>query len=128
MKKRIGWIVGLLAAFLIVVGVAYAAYTIITITGEVTVEEAITVSPGSFTATMYPSETHTATLTLSNAASVGIEVNFTASVSPASPEITVAVPAKVTVPATGSATADIDVRASKSAVPNTYTISVGVTR
>ena len=128
MKKQLLVWLGSLVAGLALIGVAYAVYTIVSVDGTVTVEEAITVAPETFTVTLYPAETVTETLTLSNAGSVGIEVNFIATVDPVDPEMTVSVPAKVTVPAEGSTTADIDVIASKSAVPGTYTISVGVTR
>ena len=128
MKKRLLiWLISLVAGIALI-GVAYAVYTIVSVGGTVTVEEAITVSPETFTVTMYPAETVTQTLTLSNIGSVGIEVNFVTAVDPVSPEMSVSVPAKVTVPAEGSTTAEIEVKASKSAVPGVYTISVGVTR
>ncbi len=128
MKKRILVILGLLAGFLAVAGIAYAVYSIISVTGEVTVDEAITVVPMSFTATMYPAETVTETLTLSNAGSIAIEVDFIYTVVPTDPEISVSGPTKITVPATGSITADVDVDATKSAAPASYSISVEITR
>ncbi|MFH1547676.1 MAG: hypothetical protein ABIC57_04260 [bacterium] len=114
-------------------GVVFAAYTIITITGETTVTEPISVSPSSFTIggpgdLFYPTDTRTVTITLTNAASNGIEVNFVTQVSPIDPEIDVAAPAKVTIPAMGNTTADIEITASKSAAPQTFSISVGITR
>lgn len=127
-KKIFGVPIVVVVIALVIPLVAFAAYTILILTGEVTVSEAITVTPTSFTASMYPAETVTETLTLTNAGSIAIEVNFTWSIDPVGPEITVTVPAKVTVPGAGSTTADIKVAASKSAVPGSYSISVGVTR
>lgn len=108
--------------------VAFAAYTILTMTGQVTVQESITVAPTTFTASMYPGESYSQSLTLSNASSVAVEVAFTSSVSPVTPEVTLTVPNKVTVPATGSITAQVSVVASKSAAPGAYVVSIGLTR
>ncbi len=108
--------------------VAFAAYTILTMTGQVTVQESITVTPTMFTASMYPGESYTQALTLSNASSVAVDVSFTSIISPVTTEVTLTAPNKVTVPATGSATAQVSVVASKSAAPGAYSVSIGLTR
>ncbi len=129
MKRRIFGIPFLAALIAVAVPlVAFAAYTILTMTGQVTVQESITVTPTTFTASMYPGESYTQSLTLSNASSVAVDVSFTSSISPVTTEVTLTAPNKVTVPATGSATAQVSVVASKSAAPGAYVVSVGVAR
>lgn len=110
------------------IGAVLAAYVIITVPGEVTVEEAITVSPTSFTATIYPGESHAEALNLSNASSVSLDVSFTASIDPATSGVSVSIPNKVTVSGGGSAVANITISASKSAPPGIYVISIDLER
>lgn len=128
MKYRILGIPWLVALAALIPLVALAAYTIITLTGEVTVQEAIGVTPTTFSATMYPGETFTQALTLTNAASVSIDVSFTSAISPATAEVTLSAPNKVAVPGGGTAIVDVHVVASKSAAPGAYSVSIGLTR
>jgi len=127
MRRKQLWLLTPLIA-LLAIGVVYAAYTIINITGEVQVSEAITVSPTSFAVGLYPAESVVEVLTISNAGSEAIEVNFVALVTPPNPELSVSVPTKVTIPASGSELASITISASKSLEPGLFTVEVGVTR
>jgi hypothetical protein len=129
MKYRILGIPVIIAVAAVLIPlVAFAAYLIVTLTGQVTVKESITVTPTTFTASMYPGESSVQSLALSNASSVATDVSFTSSISPVTSEVTLNAPNKVTVPATGSAMAQVSVVASKSAAPGTYTVSIGLTR
>jgi len=62
-----------LLILLLLSGTAYAFYLITTITGEVKVEEAITVTPVSFTMTLYAGESKSQEIKLTNDSSVDIE-------------------------------------------------------
>ena len=129
MKRRIFGIPILVALIAVSLPlVALAAYTILTITGNVTVKEPVTVSPATFEAEFYAGETYTKALTLTNSSSVAMDVSFTSSISPVTTEVSLTAPNKVTVPATGSATAQVSVIASKSAAPGAYVVSIGLTR
>ncbi len=78
-----------LLILLLLSGTAYAAYLITTITGEVKVEEAITVKPVSFTMTLYPGESKSQEIELTNDSSVDIAVSLEVTASPGGLMVTV---------------------------------------
>ena len=127
-RKLLGMPLIAIALMVAIPLVALAAYTIITITGQVTVQEAITVSPATFSANIYPGETFSQTLTLNNASNVNIDVSFISSITPVTTEVTLSAPNKITVPSLGSTLTNITITASKSAPPAIYTISLALTR
>jgi len=133
-KKRLFWIVALLLAFLVTAGVAYGAYAILTITGIVTVSKPITITPETFEIgtpeePFYPAMTFIQELLLENAGPEAIDVDFASyTVDPIDAELTVTLPTKVTVPGNGSTTAEVEVVASQSLAPGTFSITIGPTR
>lgn len=114
-----------LLILLLLSGTAYAAYLITTITGEVKVEEAITVSPVSFTMTLYPGESKSQEIELTNASSVAIAVSLNVTVTGG---LDVIVPDSITVKKDKTETFEIEVRAPLDIEPGTYTIKVEVRR
>ncbi len=130
MKHRIFGI-PILAALIVAVAlplVAFAAYTIVTLVGVYKVTEPITISPSSWTigapgVPFYAGETSTKDVTVTNAASVPIEVDLVETISGPSPaEFTVTFTKKVTVPALGNAVVAVSAKAGKSITPGEYTL------
>ncbi|MBI2935796.1 MAG: hypothetical protein HYY31_03175 [Chloroflexi bacterium] len=117
-------------ALFLVTATAVLAYVILTITGTVTVPEAIEVSPSTFQVQAYPAETWVQQVTLTNRGSAEIEVEL------GNPEVTgpepsklnVTVPSRVTVPGNSSQVVSIRVAAHQSITPGTYEIRVSVSR
>ncbi len=112
---------------------ALAAFLVISISGTLTVTEAISVTPESFTATLYPNETHVETFTVSNAGSVDIDVTPAVTITPAGTDITTSFLGlsqdTLTVPGSGSATFDLELVVAADADPSvSYTISVDIAR
>lgn len=117
--------------FLSVVGIGVSAYVALTATGEVTVEECLSfVGDSTFSVSLYPQESETVQLTIANASSLDMDVDLLSTVTPdpGAKGMTINVPNKVTVPATGQVTVDIVITAGKSAEPTTYTVSIEISR
>ena len=132
--KRIGnftkWLL-VTILILMVTGGAVWAYTALTSTGDITVEEPLSfVGDSTFDVTLYPQESDTAQITVANASSVDMEVDLISSIDPdpGAKGMDVDIPAKVNVPATGQATIDIVITAGKSAEPGSYTVSIVIVR
>lgn len=123
-------LIGLIVAML-GTGIAYAAYRVLTITGVITVQEAITIveSP-EFTFTLYPQETATKTFMLHNASSLSLKVDLVYTCTP--PEgpndLKITVPNNVDVPAHADAQFTVQVEAKKSCPPGTWTVKIYVER
>lgn len=123
------WLLVTLLVIGVIGGAAYA-YKILTITGEVTVAEAISVvGDTTFSFSLYPQESASKQFTLANASGVSLDVNlnYTCTPDPGN-DITVTLPNKVTVPAIGQANFTVQVTASKSAEPQSYSIAINVER
>ena len=123
------WLVVTLLVIAVVGGAAYA-YKILTVTGEVTVKEAISVvGDTTFSFSLYPQESASKQFTLANASSINLDVslNYTCIPDPGN-NISVTLPNKVSVPATGQANFTVQATASKSAEPKGYSISISIER
>ena len=123
------WLLVTVLVIAVVGGAAYA-YKILTITGEVTVKEAISVvGDTTFSFSLYPQESASKQFTLANASSISLDVslNYTCTPAPGN-NISVTLPNKVSVPATGQANFTVQVTASKSAEPKSYSISIDIER
>ncbi len=132
-KKAPGLVRWLLVTLVIlaVVGVGAWAYTALTGTGEVTVVEPLSfVGPSSFTVSLYPQETETATLTVANASSVALDVDLVSVVTPdPGPKgMTIDIPNSITVAAEGQIVVNIDISPGKSAEPGVYNVSIEFAR
>jgi len=106
---------------------AVYAYKALTGTGQVEVQEALSfVGASTFDVSLYPQESQSAQLTIANASSVAMDVDLTSEVlpDPGSKGLTVTIPSKITVPATGQIVVDISVTAGKSAEPQLYSVSI----
>lgn len=125
-KRLLGIPLFVILLVLLIPATVLAAYLIVTITGEVTVEEVITVSPETFTMSLYPGESNNQQISLTNASGVDITVTLTTDVTPVG--LTVTVPATVLVAKNKTETFDIMVDAPLDIAPGTFTISVGVSR
>lgn len=104
------------------------AYLVVTVYINVTVEEAISVTPsGPVTMKMHPKETVVVTFTFTNAANVDMETDYTISTS--DPLVT-ATPTsgQIVVPATGTATLDVSIHANRGIKPGDFTVSVSIER
>ncbi len=136
MNKRIFGIpfLAVLVMVLAIPVIAFAAYAIMTIVGTYNVTEPITISPSSWTVgtpgvPFHAGETSIKDVTVTNAASVPIEIDLVETVTGPSPaEFTVTFTKKVTVPATGSIVVAVTAKASNSTAPGAYTVSIGTTR
>lgn len=110
---------------------AVYAYRALTSTEQVEVQEALSfVGSSTFDVSLYPQESQTVQLTVANASSVAMDVDLTSAVTPdPSPKgLTVSIPAKITVPATGQIVVNIDITAGKSAEPQSYSVSIYLDR
>lgn len=116
---------------LMVVGGGVWAYVALTATGEITVEEALSfVGPSTFSVTLYPGESDIVQLTVANASSADIDVDLLSTITPdPGPKgLTVDIPNKITAPGNGQVTLDIGISAGKSAVPDTYSVTIEFAR
>lgn len=112
-----------------IVGIGAWAYTALTSEGTVTIDECLSwVGTNTFDVQLYPQGSDTRTLTLANASPDDIDVDLISTITPDLKGVTVSIPNKVTVPATGQASFDVVVNASKSAEPLVYQISILVER
>ena len=123
----------LLITFLILGIVAGGVYAYIALTGQgqiIVVEPLSWVGSNTFTVSLYPQEGITVTLTLANDSSVALETDFTYTIipNPVGKGLTVTLPNKLIVPATGQASFNVGITASKSAEPGTYNITIEVNR
>ncbi|MFA7101417.1 MAG: hypothetical protein WC196_06815 [Bacilli bacterium] len=128
--KIIRWFLVTATLILLTAGGVYA-YQALTGQGQVTVIENLSwVGDSTFEVSLYPQESTTETLTLANASSVSMDVDIinTITPDPGTKGMTITVPNKVTVPASGQVSFDITITAGKSAEPVTYTITFGVER
>jgi len=128
--KIIRWFLVTATLILLTAGGIYA-YQALTGQGQVTVIENLSwVGDSTFEVSLYPQESTTETLTLANASSVSMDVDIlnTITPDPGTKGMTITVPNKVTVPASGQVSFDITITAGKSAEPVTYTITFGVER
>ena len=122
----IRWVLVTLLILLIVGGGVWA-YVALTATGEITIEECLSfVGDSTFTISLYPQGSDVGQVTLANASPDAIEVDLLSEVTPdPGPKgLTVDIPAKITVPASGQIAVDITVTASKSVEPGIYTVSI----
>lgn len=133
-KRLLGIPILIIGGILVLSSVALAAYLVQTITGNVAIQEAITMSPTDFSVSMYPNETYNETVTVSNAGSQPIDVSIEYSVDPVTDDITVEFDGLangdiLTVPAEGFDTFDINVIAANDSAPDvSYVISISISR
>ena len=124
---------GVLLTFLIPLAVVMG-YGIVILVGTYKITEPVTVSPVSWTvgapgALFYAGETSVKDVTLSNAASVPIEIDMVETITGPTPaELTVTFAKKITVPANDQIMTTVIVKASKSITPGEYTVSISVIR
>jgi len=123
MRKRFVLAAILLALLFVTV---LGAYLIITITGNVQVEESITITPDSFALTLYPGETQIQEIEATNDSSVDVTINIILTVS--SPEIIVTVPDSIKLRSNGTETFDIEVFAPHDIEPADFTITIEINR
>ena len=126
----IRWFLVTLAIICVSAG-AVSAYVAITSTGDITIDEALSfVGENTFSVSMYPLESEIVQLTIPNASSLPIDVDLLSEIvpDPGPQGLTVDVPSKITIPATGQLTVDITITAGKNAVPDTYAVSIQVDR
>jgi len=137
MKKRwrilpqfVRWLLVTLL-ILVVIGGGVYAYTALTGTGDITVEESLSfVGPNTFSVSLYPQESDTAQLTVANASSIDMEIDLLSTVTPdpGAKGLTVDLPSKVTVPGSGQVVIDITITAGKNAEPQVYSVSIEIMR
>ena len=123
-------VISVLIVTLVLFG-AVQAYIALTTTGEVVVKEALSfVGESTFSVSLYPQESTTATVTVANASSLPMEVNLLSSVNPdpGGKGLTVSIPNKITIPAVGQVGIVITVAASKSVTPGTYLVTIEIDR
>lgn len=112
-----------------VAGIGAWAYTALTSQGTVTIDECLSwVGTNTFDVQLYPQGSDTRTLTLANASPDAIDVDLISTITPDLKGVTIDIDSKITVPASGQASFDVVVNASKSAEPNTYSILIEVSR
>lgn len=105
------------------------AYKALTAEIEVTVEECLDfVGPSSFQILLYPGETETVQITISNISSVSLEVDLVSTITGGAGGLTVDIPKKITIAGKGETTVNINMLAGKSAVPGTYLITIDFER
>jgi len=114
---------------LTMVGGAAYAYVALTAKVEVTIEECLSfVGSNSFEVGIYPGEATTVQVTIANASSADMEVELDKEITPEPDGLTVSMPKKVTIPGQGQETVNVNILVSKSAVPDTYTVSIDFNR
>ena len=119
-----------LIALLITLGAVWA-YTALTSTGDVTVEENLSwVGSNTFSVSLYPQESDTVSLTLANASVIDMDVDLTSTVTPdpGAKGLTISLPNKLTVPGRGQIAFDVDIVAGKNAEPQAYTVEILIER
>lgn len=118
------------AVIMVVAGAGAYAYVALTATGEIIVEEPLSfIGESTFEVTLYPQESVTQDLTVANASSQDLGVDLITTISPdPGGGLSVNVPGKVTVPATGQVTVSIIIMAGKSAPAGVFAIEVGFDR
>lgn len=129
-NKLLRALLSVLLVSAVLYGAVYA-YVALTSTGEVTVREPLSwVGSNTFSVSLYPQESVSATLTLANASSSSLSVDFITTVTPnpGSKGMSISVPNNLTVPATGQASFVVTVTAGKSAEPGTYSVTIEVDR
>jgi hypothetical protein len=107
-----------------------AAYTALTMTGEVSITESLSwVGDPSFTVQLYPQEETVQSATIANASATGITIDVLSTVDPdPGNDVTVDLPNSVTIPGSSSTSFDITISASKSVPPVSFTITLNVDR
>jgi len=123
MKKRLLLTVALLALLFVT---ALGAYLIITITGNVQVEESITITPDSFVMVLYPGETQIQEIEVVNSSNIDVTIDIGLTVS--SPEIIVTAPDSIKIKPSGTETFDIEIFAPLDVEPNDFTITLEISR
>ena len=105
------------------------AYKALTTEIEVTLEECLSfVGDSSFQVLLYPGETDTVQITISNQSSVPIDIDLVSTVTGGAGGLIVDIPKKIIAPADGAITVSINMLASKSAVPGNYLITIDFER
>jgi len=129
MKRNfVRWLLGTLV-LLLIIGVGAYAYVALTSTGEVTIDECLSfVGSNTFSVSMYPQGSEVVQLTIANASPDDIDIDLISEIIPALKGIIIDIPKKLTVPAVGQIVVDITISASKSASPETYSITIQVDR
>ena len=129
MKRNfVRWLLGTLV-LLLIVGLGAAAYVALTSTGEVTIDECLSfVGDNTFSVSMYPQGEEIVQLTIANASPDDIGIDLISEIIPDLKGITIDIPKNLTVPAVGQVVVDIAISASKSASPETYSITIQVDR
>ena len=131
----VGVITAILAVCLLTGGVL-AAYQVWTSTAAVTVQECFSVgvvsgdgsyTSGTWTVSMYPGETKSLVVRVTNASSVTLPITLTATEGYASIDAAWA-PASGSVPASSYYDFTLTVTATASAVPQDYTVSLDISR
>ena len=136
MKKKwklsvVRWCLVTMLILVVTGGSIYAIYTALTATVDITVEECLSfVGPSTFSVSLYPQGSETVQLTIANASPDSMDVDLLSTVTPdPGPKgMTVDIPSKITVPATGQTTIDITISAGKSAEPGSYTVTIEIVR
>ncbi len=126
----IRWILVTMLFLMLTAGGVYA-YIALTATGQITVQECLSfVGGNTFSLTIYPQQTKTAQVTIANASPINMEVDLSYIVvpDPGTKGLTVTIPKKITVPASGQLAVTITVSASKSVEPGVYDVSINFVR
>lgn len=116
--------------FMVIAAAGAYAYIALTAVGEITIEEPLSfVSGSTFEVELYPQESISHDITVANASSLDLVVDLISTISPdPGGGLTVNVPNKLTIPATGEATASILIVAGKSAPAGVFSIEIGFDR
>ena len=124
----IRWGLVTLLILMMTVGVVLA-YKALTAEVEVTLEECLSfVGDSSFQVLLYPGETETVQVIISNQSSVPIEVDLDSTITGGDGGLTVDIPKKITVASKDETIININILASQSAVPGTYLITIDFER
>ena len=124
----IRWGLVTLLILMMTVGVVLA-YKALTAEVEVTLEECLSfVGDSSFQVLLYPGETETIQVIISNQSSVPIEVDLESRITGGHGGLTVDIPKKITVASKDETIININILASQSAVPGTYLITIDFER
>ena len=114
-----------------ILGGGALAYVALTSTGEITIDECLSfVGDNTFSVSLYPQDSEVVQLTVANASGNDIEIDLLSTIDPdpGAKGLTVDIPTKVTIPATGQGTIDITITAGKSVLPETYVVTIEVDR
>lgn len=130
MKKKLFTPLGVFLLILTLSISAYAAYRIVTIVGQLGVQEAISiVEVPSFQVNLYPQESTSQIFTLKNDSSLPLTVSLGYICNPSEGQnLKITVPNNVEVPAQGQNQFVIQIEAKKSCVPGSWDIEVYVER